>query len=315
MTLSPIERARAFSEARLEALRARIPALVPAGAAVVACGSYARREASAASDFDYFTIVPATEAKYASLPGSWEAELKQFIAGIVGVEPAKDGAFAKVERADRMVRNIGGQHDDNQKLTRRMLFLLEGAPLSAETEARGVRRALLDRYLRAALDAGLASFLLNDVIRYYRTMAVDYEFKTREGDRPKPWGLRKVKLMFSRKLLYASGLFSVAAACDLDRRAAIARLETLFDLSPVARLQEICGRTATTSLLGCYGGFLDCLADAGLRHRLEGLTPEDHEAPEFRAIEAEGARFSLELTRLFDRVFAADHPIHRAMLF
>ena len=314
MTLPAIERARAFSEARLQALRARIPALVPAGASVVACGSYARREASAASDFDYFTIMPADLAR-AAASGAWESALKRAVAGIVGVEPAKDGAFAKVERADRMVRNIGGQHDDNRKLTRRMLFLLEGAPLSAETEARAVRHALLERYLRAGLDAGLASFLLNDVIRYYRTMAVDYEFKTREGDRPKPWGLRKVKLMFSRKLLYASGLFSVAATRDLDRQAATARLEALFDLSPVARLEEICGRTPAASLLGCYDRFLDCLADPGLRHRLEGLTPDDHDAPEFRAIEAEGARFSLELGRLFERTFATDHPIHRAMLF
>ncbi len=314
MTSPAIERARAFSEARLETLRARIPALVPSGASVVACGSYARREASAASDFDYFTIVSA-DAEHGELPEDWEHQLKRAVAGIVGVEPAKDGAFAKVERADRMVRNIGGQHDDNQKLTRRMLFLLEGAPLSAEAEARAVRRALLDRYLRAGLDAGLALFLLDDVIRYYRTMAVDYEFKTREGDRPKPWGLRKVKLMFSRKLLYASGLFTVAAARDLDRQAAIARLETLFDLSPVARIEEICGRRTAASLLGCYGGFLDCLADAGLRHRLEGLTPGDHDAPEFRAIEAEGTRFSIELARLFDRTFATDHPIHRAMLF
>ncbi|HEX4766179.1 MAG TPA: hypothetical protein VH414_07870 [Lichenihabitans sp.] len=314
MTLPAIERARAFSEVRLAALRARIPVLVPSGASVVACGSYARREASAASDFDYFTILPANLAG-AAASGVWERALKRAVAGIVGVEPAKDGAFAQVERADRMVRNIGGQHDDNQKLTRRMLFLLEGAPLSAETEARAVRGALIERYLRAGLDAGLASFLLNDVIRYYRTMAVDYEFKTREGDRPKPWGLRKVKLMFSRKLLYASGLFSVAAARDLDRQPAAARLEALFDLSPVARLEEICGRTAAASLLGCYDGFLDRLADAGLRHRLEGLTPDDHDAPEFRAIEAEGARFSLELGRLFERTFAADHPIHRAMLF
>ena len=314
MTLSAIERARAFSETRLEALRARIPALVPAGASVVACGSYARREASAASDFDYFTIMPAGSAGPAP-SGTWQRALKRAVAGIVGVEPAKDGAFAKVERADGMVRNIGGQHDDNQKLTRRMLFLLEGVPLSAETDARAVRRALLDRYLRANLDAGLALFLLDDVIRYYRTMAVDYEFKTREGDRPKPWGLRKVKLMFSRKLLYASGLFSIGAARDLDRRAAATRLETLFDLSPVKRLEEICGRTAAAPLLGCYDGFLDCLADPGLRRRLESLTPEDHDAPEFRAIEAEGARFSLELLRLFDRAFAADHPIRRAMLF
>ena len=313
MTTPAIDRARAFSDARLALLRARIPALVPAGTAVVACGSYARREASDASDFDYFVILPASSTP-AEEPRRWETPLKQALAGIVGVEPAKDGAFGRTETRDGIVRNIGGQADDNQKLTRRMLFLLEGAPLSFEAEARQVRRDILRRYVEAGRQTPLASFLLNDIIRYYRTIAVDYEFKTTEGDRPKPWGLRNVKLMFSRKLLYAAGLFSVADASGGTAETRLARLETLLDLCPIDRLTEICGPERLRSMLAIYDRFLSRLADPETRRQLEALRLADQEQALFRSFEVEGELFGRQILAAFRATFGPAHPIHRALV-
>ena len=59
MTTPAIDRARRFSQERLSRLRSLISTVVPSDVVVVACGSYARQEASAASDFDYFTIAPS----------------------------------------------------------------------------------------------------------------------------------------------------------------------------------------------------------------------------------------------------------------
>ncbi len=310
MSTPAIDRARRFSASRLERLRASMPSLVPAGVAVVACGSYARQEASAASDFDYFAVAPAS----ASEP-TWSGPLKEGLERIVNVAPAGDGAFGKVETRESMVRNIGGQGDDNQKLTRRMLFLLEGAPLSAEDVFADLRRAILDRYLRAVSpDEPLALFLLHDVIRYYRTMAVDYEFKTTEGEPPKPWGLRKVKLMFSRRLLYAGGLFSVAATLEPGRRAKTDRLEELLGLLVTDRIGDICGRSAAAPTLRSYDRFLAFLEDAEVRRRLEALTLADHEDPVFAEVKAEGERFAGALLRLFHDTFGPGHPIHRAVV-
>jgi len=71
-----------------------------------------------------------------------------------------------------------------------------------------VLRVLLKRYLvddfgyamppKAA--ARVPRFLLNDLVRYWRTMAVDFAAKRREREGA-GWGLRNFKLRMSRKLI------------------------------------------------------------------------------------------------------------------
>lgn len=312
MTLPAIERARRFSEDKLRRIGDSISALVPADAVVVACGSFARREASQASDFDYFTIVSSSGGGTAS----WQQDLRAEISGIVRIEPAPDGAFGKVETRDAMVRNIGGQEDGNAKLTRRMLFLLEGEPLTHRPCFEDIRRAVLQRYIDGPSNGhALPLFLLDDIIRYYRTMAVDYEFKTTEGDRPKAWGLRYIKLLFSRRLLYAGGLFGVAATAGLAPAAMIERLEFLFDLPPIDRMRHICGDRALEIALTGYDRFLARLESAKARWRLETLSRAERDDPLFHELETEGRHFARELLELFERTFEPTHPIHRAIVF
>ena len=119
-----------------------------------------------------------------------------------------------------------------------MLLLLEGEWLFNEAGLRDI----LERYIADNItDHQIALFLLNDVVRYYRTMAVDYEFKTVETEEVKPWAIRNIKLIFSRKLLYASGLFSVATTAERTRSQKISELERLFNLTVIDRMESICG--------------------------------------------------------------------------
>src|SRR5205085_11382481 len=98
---------------------------------------------------------------------------------------------------------FGLADDDNANTTRRLLVLLESAPLlgarAHERALRTIVRAYLDGERR---DRRPPRFLLNDVIRYWRTIAVDFEGKLRTGGEHK-WALRHAKLRTSRTLLFA----------------------------------------------------------------------------------------------------------------
>jgi hypothetical protein len=317
MTIESIDRAKRYSEAKLEKIRAALDGLVPPGEVVLTCGSYARREASPHSDIDFFIITSnAADEPGRAIAVPWLGPATEAIARIVEVAPADDGAFGAIEPRDALLQNIGGANDSNHNITRRMLMLLEGEWLFNSEGLNQLRRQILERYIGEAMtDHQLALFLLNDVIRYYRTMCVDYEFKTNEGEKPKPWGIRNIKLVFSRKLLYASGLFSVAMTADRARNQKIEILERLFGLAVLDRMVAICGQEEMQGVLKSYAYFLERLEHAHVRERLRKLALHERADPLFRELKNEGHHLTRELLKLFEATFDSTHPIHRAVIF
>ncbi len=228
----------------------------------------------------------------------------------------KKWTFQGNENSSEMLRNIGGENDDNPKLTRRVLLLLEGEWLFNEKGLRDFRRKILEHYIRDEMkDQMLALFLLNDIIRYYRTIAVDYEFKTYGGEDPKPWGIRNIKLVFSRKLLYASGLFSIAMTADRARDVKISLLEELLALPVIERMKSICGESEIDPVLRSYNLFLEKLADPKVQDCLNKLQHSERQDPLFRELKNERHQFTRQLLKLFENTFDSTHPIRRAVVF
>ena len=215
-----------------------------------------------------------------------------------------------------MLKNIGGEEDRNSNITRRILLLLEGEWLLNESRFHELRREVLEKYIPDTVEKDhLAMFLLNDVVRYYRTIAVDYEFKTSGSAETKPWATRLLKLVFSRKLLYASGLFSIAMTHEKERQGKIDVLSELFSQPVIERMNAICGEDKMQPVIDSYNLFLKALEDNEKRTHLEGLGRECRNDSIYRKLKNEGHQFTNRLVELFHSTFERDHPIHLRVVF
>ncbi|WP_454020425.1 DUF294 nucleotidyltransferase-like domain-containing protein [Azospirillum sp. Marseille-Q6669] len=311
LALRNIEECRLYSEKRLEQLRSDIAPLLDGANFIIGTnGSYARREASGQSDLDFF-IVCEKEADVKAVEDRM-ALVKPQIRKVVGKEASKDGAFGRVESLDVMLKNIGGNDDDNKKFTRRMLYLLEGEWLYNEEMFKHVRKRLIHTYIRDGInDHQLALFLLNDIIRYYRTICVDFEFKTHEST--KEWGTRNIKLVFSRKLLYFSGVLAIAETYRKTAEDKRDTLEALFEMPVIERVRHICGDRAEQAL-ALYDDFLGDFSKAEVREECDKVTEgQRNNSQLYRRLKNKGHEFSGRLMNVLKNNYDDGHPIFRSL--
>jgi predicted nucleotidyltransferase len=281
--------------------------------AVVVTGSFGRNEASEASDMDWFIVV--NEA----LDNDETKRLEDIVTSIINVYVVKNvgdtGTFGGVVTKNELLVNFGGDEDTNQKFTRRMLYLLESKWLFNENLYNELKFDILSRYIKVEVpDSGLNRFILNDVIRYYRTICTDYEFKVSEND--KKWGVRKIKLRFSRKLLYFSGLITVASTVSMSRELKLEKTKKLLSLAPIERIQYIFGKEQTATMMSYYSEFLEQISKDDVRQSLDEVERKGrNENVAYRNLKNLSEHFNWEMEKCFVQGFPPSHPIHAAMIF
>ena len=276
---------------------------------VVVTGSYGRHEASDQSDLDYFIIGREAERRQAP-----HREVADILGKMVTKKPAVNGPFSSYITAEELVNRIGLDGDTNSITTRRLLFLLECEWLYNEAGKRKFFDDLIANYVTTTVTReSIARFLVNDVIRYYRTISVDFEIKTREGDASKAWAPRRLKLVFSRKMLYFGGIIAAAETADRDYAGKREKLSELLQLPPITRLQTVFGEKSLPAL-DLYDRFLRELSDPDVRARLEKVGPNDRNDAELRSLLDAGKNFSHELITLLKGRYGPDHPVHEALL-
>ena len=116
-------------------------------------------------------------------------------------KPGLTGTFGRMTFSHDLIHIIGGEDDTNRNLTQRLLLLLESVVVGGNAQAYNrVITNILQRYIpeeeqtdKSGWLSSVPRFLLNDVARLWRTMAVDFATKQweRQGE---DWGLRAAKL-------------------------------------------------------------------------------------------------------------------------
>lgn len=176
---------------------------------IVVFGSWARDELTEGSDDDWAVLVAREFNAYE--PEVVQAmTLSQEHLGAGTRKPGAQDVFGVPFDVGGLVQHIGLDADSNRNLTRRMLLLLESRELRGTIHA-ACWRDVLDRYLRFGVKNNRPPrFLLNDLVRYWRTICVDFEGKVKDtgGDDPK-WVTPNAKLRTSRKMLFAGGLLPI----------------------------------------------------------------------------------------------------------
>ena len=305
--------------------------LVPSDCEFVAFGSLARLETTQGSDLDWTLLVDGpADPHHRTAAHEIVRALRE--AGIKA--PGSTGTFGDLSFSHDLIHQIGGQADTNLNTTRRVLLLLESIALGpgARGSEQGVRNRVLSQLFRRYLDEDrgyhklhefkirVPRLLLNDVVRYWRTMAVDYAAKRRDRG-GSGWAIRNFKLRLSRKLMFAAGL-ALCLSCELTpstRLLDLAKahapenefyqelgefLREMIDRAPLELLAQfgeaMGGEQATCELLDRYDEFLAILDDSSKRATLDGL---DFEAAASDATYLEtrkiGSGFQEALTNLF----------------
>jgi hypothetical protein len=262
-----------FSENKLREISQELESVFQSNDfSIVIAGSYGRLEASRESDFDYFILFDSETVNPETIKNEVNAVLTK-----VGIDPPNpDGVFSKHFPVSDLINNIGGHEDSLPKLGQRMLLLMESRAFYNDTYYRKVVERILNKYLEYVIKGSQKEcvFLLNDLIRYFRSMAVNYEYTFWKESQK--WTIRNIKLRHSRILIYAGILFLILEASKEDDKLSfflkhiyktpIEKIKAIYDINSNSQINEV---------LEKYNFFLGQMNSADVRLHLNTVNYEN----------------------------------------
>jgi hypothetical protein len=247
---------REYSLRRLSKLGQKLdpvkPLLAEHSLCVYATGSYGRLEAWKGSDIDLFFLYDAAK-ETERFPFTTFLRLAARLIDAteeMGFPPfSGDGQYLEIQYVHKMEQVLGSPQDDSlNAFTARMLLLLESRPLYDEDLYRELLERIVGFYYRDFADHAddfLPIFLINDILRYWRTLTLNYEHSRLKlldlvGDelerKKADSALKNYKLRVSR----AATCFSMVAS--LSAESAPVSAQSVFQLcrmTPTERFERL----------------------------------------------------------------------------
>lgn len=294
--------ARELADRRIAEARASFASVAPPDVSVTLFGSFARRELTEGSDNDWAILTPTGRVKAPDVLELAAACREQFNED--DKAPGSQDLFGLPFAWPPLAQKIGLEADSNKNLTRRMLTLLESVAITGQARD-DCWTAIFDRYMeRGVRDHRPPRFLLNDTIRYWRTICVDFEGKHAEtGGNDSKWVMRNAKLRTSRTMLFAGGLLPVLF-CRLREQDEIpVFLEQQFSAPPVDRVAwtflEMGMEDEGVRCLRAYDEWVAMLQDDAVRDAIGELRADTRDAsPVFQQVRDIGRRLQSGLVAL-----------------
>ena len=222
---------------------------------IYVAGSLARGDAGKLSDLDLFLITTKQDSDR-----KWLDDL-EMLAYVLKTNNclrydrfSNDGKYLKVYSLDKCLKVLGAPEDDIENLfTARMLLLLESRCVYNQTLYEYVVNQVLEHYFRdsQSKDTFRTLFLLNDLLRYWRTLCLNYELTRDNPDRP--WRKKNINLKFSRMLT----VFGTVLPLTTKQIRDIATAREFVKLSPHSRFARGLDFLDDHALNRKYSGFLD----------------------------------------------------------
>ena len=182
----------------------------------------------------------------------------------LGLPPLdRDGEFLKVHDLDEYLIGLGQPDDDaNNTFTGRLLLLLESRCVFGDEVYQSVLKSCIERYwidYNDHADSFVPAFLLNDILRFWRTLCVNYE----AGSSPLPEKRRtkNYKLKHSRLLTCFSAVLALQVEYGRQKTISPDRALELLRMTPIERIEfakefSRVDRSKFDRLLALYADFL-----------------------------------------------------------
>jgi hypothetical protein len=190
-------------------------------------------------------------------------------------EFSQDGRFLQHHTARKLIESTGNQYDDAENtFTARLLLLLESRPLAGNEVHSKIIDDVIAKYWREFsdhYDSFMPAYLANDILRYWRTLCLNYEaapFEQTKGGRA--FGnrakrkIKNYKLKHSRMLTCYSAVLYLLFIYDKNGTVRPADAQIMVSLTPTERVEFVADALAGSEpapsvhkLLDKYERFLE----------------------------------------------------------
>ena len=295
--MSTLEERKNFSENRILSISSRIKLIENLGAfnecCIFVCGSYGRKEAHDASDLDLFFINFDLNGQSRS-PSKVDqillfANLIKIIKDLSFPDFSNDGEYLKIHSLNKILGDLGSPNDDySNYFTTRMLLILESISICNSHLHEKIIKESIKKYFvdfEDHQDNFRPIFLINDIIRFWKTMCLNYENKrlnpSESPEEKSKHHLKNLKLKFSRLTTCYSMV--IPLSCEMGKPLTEEDIFELTKLPPLERLERCANENNyENGYQNLADKYLDLLDEVSQKDIIEKLKDDQYKSSLFK---------------------------------